>query len=701
MFPRFSRFLCRLGLVCLVSSGTLAQSATEIAPSGVQAPSIRTPKLIADGLGKGEISLDGPWQFHVGDDPSWATPEIEDATGQNGWEELTADKPWGLQGHPNYAGYGWYRKHIDLTPAPGVSPEFALMIPGIDDIYEMYWNGQLIGGLGSFPPRLDYYYGLPPQTYGLGPIRSGVLAFRILKIPFSSVDDGTGGGFRGLPILGSPTSIANLKAASDFRWLRAQQHLFGLTTLYLLVSFLAWIAWLRDREQRLLFWIAVYTAMPLLELVLTGVRLPVSGIWLQFFTQAVIQFREVSQWYVLLWLLQLNGYRRLAEFTRIAACIAIVSGVLDGYLGFLLDRLPSVAFYWTDAALTAPNLIFEAMPAVLVGYAIYRREKLDSARWIVAAFAASSALFYATSNIVVQGCRFTHWTLGVKLGSPLFTIWGSSIAAQAILRTLLFLSIVYAVVRYAIENRKRQASLEQEFQNARELQRVLVPETPPPLKGFALTSAYRPAAEVGGDFFQIIPMAGGSTLIILGDVSGKGLRAAMAVSLIVGATRMIVEYTNSPAEILSGLNRRLYGRLSGGFATAIALRINSEGNCVIASAGHPSPFINQRELELPGALPLGMTADAIYQESKLKLSVGDHCALYTDGLLEARSHAGELYGFGRLETLFASRPDAAQATEAAVRFGQDDDITVLTLTRLGSGEEPTLIFSKPKLAVAK
>ena len=90
-----------------------------------------------------------------------------------------------------------------------------------------------------------------------------------------------------------------------------------------------------------------------------------------------------------------------------------------------------------------------------------------------------------------------------------------------------------------------------------------MPETLPTLPGFTLTSAYRPAQEVGGDFFQIIPLEGGSALIILGDVSGKGHKAAMAVSLIVGAARMVAEFTRSPAEILSGLNRRLYGRLQG------------------------------------------------------------------------------------------------------------------------------------------
>jgi serine phosphatase RsbU (regulator of sigma subunit) len=97
--------------------------------------------------------------------------------------------------------------------------------------------------------------------------------------------------------------------------------------------------------------------------------------------------------------------------------------------------------------------------------------------------------------------------------------------------------------------------------------------------------------------------------------------------------------------------------------------------------------LNDRELDLPGALPLGISPLADYEESSFTVQVGDHFSLYTDGLLEARNQAGELYSFARLERLFASHPSAAQATQAAVNFGQDDDITVLTLTRLASGGE--------------
>jgi serine phosphatase RsbU (regulator of sigma subunit) len=272
--------------------------------------------------------------------------------------------------------------------------------------------------------------------------------------------------------------------------------------------------------------------------------------------------------------------------------------------------------------------------------------------------------------------------------APMFTVVGNPINIIALFRTLLFLSIVYAVIRYSIENRRRQAALEQEFQNARELQQVLVPDTLPVVPGFTLTSAYRPAQEVGGDFFQIIPLEGGSTLVILGDVSGKGLKAAMAVSLIVGAVRALADDHPGPARLLTQLNRRLCGRMQGGFATCLILLLKTDNTCVVASAGHPAPFFNKHEIDLPGALPLGISPTASYAESVVNVSAGDHIALYTDGLLEARSQTGELYSYARLESLFATRPNAAQATEAAINFGQDDDITVLTLTRLETGQEP-------------
>ena len=676
MLSRASRF-SSLKLGALI----LAACCLNIAAQGQTPAATGAHVLVIDGLGKGTAPLDGPWQFHLGDDPAWAAPGYDDSH----WEQLTADKSWGAQTHPSYTGFAWYRRTIHITLGPGAEPDVALLIPVIDDAYELYWNGVKVGQLGTLPPHPVLYEGVPNHTYGLGPIRSGVLAVRVWKFALASNDSDTLGGFEGVPLVGSPSAIAAEKGNRDFKWLQSRQFFFGLTSLYALVALLSFLGWLRDRDQWLLFWMSLYALMLTMDVILGGLRLPYPAAIALFAIQLAIAIREASGWFLLIWLLQLHQYPRLVRYTRLAAIVGIVSAAIDGSLGFLYpDFISLTQMQITDAVTTVPSVLFESIPAILVAYAIFKRKRLDSARWMVAILAFLNATVYWMENLFEQGVRYTHFTLSDKIDAPLFTLNGNHFNLPTILRTLLFLSIVYAVIRYTIDSRRRQHAMEREFQNARELQQVLVPENLPALAGFNLTSAYRPAQEVGGDFFQIIPLEEGGTLIVLGDVSGKGLKAAMAVSMIVGAIRTLVETTSRPAEILAGLNRRLFGRLQGGFATAVALRLDGDGTCTIACAGHPAPYVNGQELTFPGTLPLGVLPKATFEESRFHMGERDQLALYTDGLLEARSQNGDLYSFGRLKTLFASRPTAEQAAEAAVNFGQDDDITVLTLTRVAA-----------------
>jgi hypothetical protein len=377
------------------------------------------------------------------------------------------------------------------------------------------------------------------------------------------------------------------------------------------------------------------------------------------------------------------------RLTQIAAVIRILAATIAGLLyaiGWTAESWPRYAHFGgaVQSAVFGLLGVLEAYPLLLVLFAVAVRRHLDAVRWLVAITAFFAEMIDVVRFDVLLSSRYTHWTFGERIAAPLFTLNGSPVSVPDLTNTLLLVSIVYAVYRYLVANSRRQSALEQEFKSARELQQLLIPESLPEVPGFTLTSAYRPDQEVGGDFFQIIPLVGGSTLVILGDVSGKGLKAAMAVSLIVGAIRALADEHPNPAQLLTQLNHSLHGRLQGGFATCVALRLNPGGRCAIASAGHPAPFLNAAEIALPGALPLGLTASAGYEETTLQLSQGDRLALYTDGILEARNQNGELYGYERLETLFASRPNAEQATQAAIDFGQDDDITVLTLTRLAT-----------------
>jgi hypothetical protein len=669
-------------------------------PSRVVAQSA-APVLTVDDLGKGTAPLAGPWQFHLGDNPAWALPQTGDDAKNVGWEQISPDKSWGEQGHPAYTGFAWYRKHVHVTAAPGVEPDIAMLIRRTDDVYEVYWNGSLVGHHGTMPPDPSYPYNAPVQTFGLGPVRDGVLAIRVWKGPLSSFDSDKLGGLRAAPVIGNSESIAAQKAELDYAWLRSRQYSFGLLSLYALVMVLSLLAWLRDRSQRLFFWMAVFSFAPLGVLVLTGLRLPWSYNFALGCLQPVLSMQDIGLWFLLLYLLKLNENPLLTYTTRTLAIISFIATSLDGVLS-LLDWSNPLVTPWAqgaDGALTAIFTVAEAFPLVLIVFAI--RKRLDPARWLVAITALLAEMISVIRIAVQQGSRYTHWTLGAKIGAPLFTINGNVFTAQIVANSLLLVAIIYAVYRYMRETSRRQTELEQEFQSARELQQVLIPETLPSLPGFAMTSSYKPAQEVGGDFFQIIPLEGeykGSTLILLGDVSGKGLRAAMAVSLIVGAVRTLAKFAPHPADILSELNLRLFGRLQSGFATCLALRVGADGHCVVASAGHPSPFLNKKELKLPGALPLGIVQDANYEQTVFDLREGDHFALYTDGLLEARAANGEIFSFERLDELFSTRPDAAKATDAAVSFGQDDDITVLTLTRLGTGEQSSTRLTAPRFA---
>ncbi len=699
MLPQ--RFLRFVGPPCIFFPFVPAPLAGQTAPS-ISAPVV----LHIDGLGKGAALLDGPWQFHLGDNSAWALPQTPDATGVSGWESISANQPWGMQGHFGYVGYAWYRKHLQLSPAPGASPDLVLLMRQTEDVYEIYWNGRFIGRHGAMPPHPRYTmsWDSPWYTFGVGPARDGVLAIRVWKGPLISTDTGLGGGLHAAPDIGNARAIAALKTEDDYGWMRSQQFTFGLLSLYGVLAFLSLIAWFRDRSHRVLLWLAVFSGMPVLAVFIDGLRLPWNAMTALGWLQPVLGLEDIGLWFVLLYLFRFDEDPRLVRITRWLAVIDFTAFLLDGPILELFNwSSPEQAsvLQGADAALTAVYTLSEFYPFVLLALAL--RKRLDLPRWLLAISALLTEMLLSMQFAFQQGRRFTHWTFDEKITAPLFWVNGNPFTARAIAATLLLLSIIYAVYRYLQETSVRQAALEQEFQSARELQRVLIPETLPELPGYAVTSAYQPAQEVGGDFFQIIPLEGAfarSTLIVLGDVSGKGLRAAMAVSLIVGAVRTLAKFSPRPAELLAELNQRLCGRLQGGFATCIAVLLARDGRCVIASAGHPPPFLNRRELALPGALPLGVVASADYRETTLQLDSGDHFALYTDGLLEARNAGGEIFGFARLDALFARRPAAAEATEAAVQFGQEDDITVLTLTRLASGQQSTTQLTIPIFAGA-
>lgn len=226
-----------------------------------------------------------------------------------------------------------------------------------------------------------------------------------------------------------------------------------------------------------------------------------------------------------------------------------------------------------------------------------------------------------------------------------------------------------------VETARERAAYAAELQAASTVQQLLLQSASQATPGFAIDSVYLPASEVGGDFFFVVPAPDGSITAIVGDVSGKGLTAAMRVAMILGALRR--ETSHDPGDILSSLNNVLIAQGQLGFTTACCVRIALSGEYTLANAGHVSPYLSGRELSTPPALPLGLIPDQIYASVRGKLSLSERLVLLSDGVLEARAPDGELYGFERLPGL--TLQPAQQIADTAQRFGQEDDITVLTL----------------------
>jgi hypothetical protein len=252
------------------------------------------------------------------------------------------------------------------------------------------------------------------------------------------------------------------------------------------------------------------------------------------------------------------------------------------------------------------------------------------------------------------------------------------------------------LLRHFRSSQRRQQAMEQDVKQAREVQQVLIPEELPRVAGLTIESEYRPAREVGGDFFQIIPHANdGSVLIVVGDVTGKGLQAGMLVALIVGAIRAEAAHSNDPLTALNALNQRLCGR-GEAHATGLALRVAQDGAVTLANAGHLPPYLNGKELPMEGALPLGMSPTAKFSLMHFQLAPGDRLLLMSDGVVEAQDKDGQLFGFDRVNKLLQQPITAAEIAAAAQNFGQQDDILVLRITREASGvartpEEPALV----------
>lgn len=243
------------------------------------------------------------------------------------------------------------------------------------------------------------------------------------------------------------------------------------------------------------------------------------------------------------------------------------------------------------------------------------------------------------------------------------------------------------------EQQRRAAEIEQELQLARDIQQGLLLEAAPHLPGWELAAVSLPARDLGGDLYDFLSLGGGVQGIMIGDVSGKGLPAALRMAVARTVFRHEARRGADPGPTLAGVNRGVLSEIPQGMVTMLYLRLDTaRGLLRVANAGHTFPlFVNcsVSELELSG-LPLGVDADSDYTEATAEVGPGDTVILYTDGVLEAENAHGEIFSYERLHALVTAntwlKPRAMVARllhelRSWSAGSQSDDVTIVVLRR--------------------
>lgn len=687
-----ARRLVRLFTYCwavLALSGFLNASGQQPVATSPDSPD----PFSAAGIGTGTRPITGLWQLHTGDDLAWAQPGFDD----HAWERKPADQSWDDIGHPGLWGYAWYRREIALDP--NSKQPLALLLPPLDSTAEVYWNGVKVGSEGVMPPHPDWFRTPQPVAVSLPAMNDaskGVLAIRMWA-PYRDVTDlQSSSGPESPFLLGSRPLIQKMPETWAEHKLRTRMIGNVLIILMAITAIAAFVLWARFRSQWVLLCVGLYFGGYVVTITGTYLITRTSFVSISWWGSTTTTVTQLSAMWLILLLADLprrsgvKGFRFWARICLAVACIGFLRWGVGQWSDLVVlrslvapgDPLPAFSPF-SDHFGKVYNLGYPIFVLTLLAVCFVLSRRTVPRVFFMTALALDIGL-QQLGQLSQDGT--SHFAaLKPVLFHPLFQINGSTMTNFTASRALVLVAVVYAVWDQLGQRVTRQRFVDAEMKAAQEIQQVLVPaaaerEAP----GFAVSSVYRPASEVGGDFFQIIPLRGNDTLIVTGDVSGKGLRAAMTVSLVVGALRTLAEYDPSPAAVLAGLNRRLIGRTQGGFVTCCVVRLDPSGHASMANAGHCQPYLDGREIELPTGLPLGIVEEAGYAERQVDVPRGQQLTLLSDGVVEARNHHGELYGFDRLNQLMEGRPSAEHVADTAVRFGQDDDITVLTVTRLAT-----------------
>jgi serine phosphatase RsbU (regulator of sigma subunit) len=604
----------------------------------------------------GTVNLNEGWREHDGDDPAWAQPEFNDSR----WQTVEIDDLGAAA-----AGTRWFRLHVKLEQDHG---HLHLLLAGGEGTYELYVNGQR-----QDEPGLSHVFGVyrpTEQVFSLTEEDTDtdlVLALRTSPPQIYRVAH--------LPLfltaaVGTPKAIEILREAME------QDRLYAVTpaiafNLVLVLAGIGTLALYRSQRRREYLWLGLY----LLALGISNGFSDCSSdgviplAWNDFVADPLIYAFTILQIEFTFSFAGQRVTRAWRTYEWLLPAPLILSALMLG--GRIVSSDP---YALMEAAVILPAALL--LPVLL--FVWYRRGNREAGWLILPSLlpAAATALFDVGFVSIYQG-----WTRTAFLDDSIMV--GPIPIQLADLGDFLFLLAIGVVMFFRFTRVSReQGRVAAELAAARDIQRRLVPETLPELEGYEIEAAYFPAEEVGGDFYQVL-QTDDAALVVVGDVSGKGLKAAMTSTQALGALRALATEGLGPGALLARLNRQLAETGHEGFVTCLCARLSAEGEVTVANAGHLPPYRNGEEVLLEPDLPLGLAPDTKYVEQVFRMDGGDRLTVLSDGVVEARDARGELFGFERTRAI--STQPANAIAEAALGYGQADDITVLTLRRT-SGE---------------
>jgi Stage II sporulation protein E (SpoIIE) len=602
--------------------------------------------------------------YHAGDNTAWAALALDESD----WRPYSEWMP--TLGQPRI----WVRCHVDLSSFRAL-PRTAIQVR-LHSSYQLYFNGVPIGGSGN----------LSSGNFSLGGIRTypipgnflsygaAIISLRLTSRDLTSIPPQIRDSLetRVKLLAGDRTILDALRAQTvmardlQFVWIALCYGAIGVVGAILLCLF----SYDRSRHELLQFGIACLA----LAVVRVNEFCAASQLNYPFTVCLALQVSGTIVFTVALLLFVFAlARRRVPLYFWIfltATIFFFFPSAFDVFTG-------NSQLIWLEsqhrAFIRALDLISELAVSVAPFFAFWPYTQVAGRMRSLAGL----CMLLGTANVVYYTAALTAVPLP---GIPnLFTHWGFTILE---VRAFVVAGVIAAILALLFREQRQitedRALLAGELQAASQIQRMLAPATLVSAPGLHIEVAFHPMREVGGDFYLCRVLPDGTQRVLLGDVSGKGSAAAMTAALLLGGAAD--HESESPAALVAHLNRVLLDSKVGGFATCLCVDSAPDGNITLANAGHLPPYHRGNEIPVPSGLPLGLTQqENSYQEINFSLPDGDTLTFLSDGVVEARNATGELFGFDRTRAI--SGQPASDIAEAAKNFGQDDDITVLTITR--------------------